>query len=439
MFKIKNICVWFAFVAAPVAVAPSALAAELSTSGEFLDGVAAIVNEGVVLKSQFRKQLATIKQRAEEQQMQLPPDDVLHEQVLERLILNEIQLQRAARIGLAEQISDQVVNQAIGRIAAQNNVPFEDMPQFMLRQGVDYAEFREGLREEIMINELKGIEVMRRIRVSEREIDQCIIDLESNVVVNSDWLLSHILLSVSEGAGADEIATVEAQAAEIRQRLLDNADFRELAARYSQGPTALEGGSLGWLPGQQIPSMFTEVLQDMKAGDISEPFRTANSIHIVKVDDLRSAVERSEIKQANVRHILISPNEIIDDATAKQRLDEALEKIRAGGDFGEQAKLLSDDPGSANLGGELGWSVTSDFAPEFMAAADTVEIGTITEPFRTQFGWHILEVTDRRVYDNTEELKERNCVVRIRGSKQEEETLLWLQRMRDEAFVDARI
>lgn len=439
MFKIKNICVLLAFVAAPVALAPTALAAELSTSGEFLDGVAAIVNEGVVLKSQFRKQLATIIQRAEEQQMQLPPDDVLHEQVLERLILNEIQLQRAARIGLAEQISDQVVNQAIGRIAAQNNVPFEDMPQFMRRQGIDYAEFREGLREEIMINELKGIEVMRRIRVSEREIEQCIIDLESNVVVNSDWQLSHILLSVSEGAGADEIAAVEAQAADIRQRLLDNADFRELAARYSQGPTALEGGSLGWLPGQQIPSMFTEVLQDMKAGDISEPFRTANSIHIVKVDDLRSAVERSEIKQANVRHILISPNEIIDDATAKQRLDEALEKIRAGGDFGEQAKLLSDDPGSANLGGELGWSVTSDFAPEFMAAADNAEIGTITEPFRTQFGWHILEVTDRRVYDNTEELKERNCVVRIRGSKQEEETLLWLQRMRDEAFVDARI
>jgi peptidyl-prolyl cis-trans isomerase SurA len=154
---------------------------------------------------------------------------------------------------------------------------------------------------------------------------------------------------------------------------------------------------------------------------------------------LRSAVERSEINQSKIRHILVSPNEIIDDATAKQRLEGALEKIRAGEDFGEQAKLLSDDPGSANLGGDLGWSETSSYAPEFKATADAAEIGVISEPFRTQFGWHILEVLERRVYDNTDEIKEMNCVGRIRASKQEEETLLWLQRMRDEAFVDTRL
>jgi peptidyl-prolyl cis-trans isomerase SurA len=159
----------------------------------------------------------------------------------------------------------------------------------------------------------------------------------------------------------------------------------------------------------------------------------------VKVDNLRSAVERSEINQSKIRHILISPNEIIDDATAKQRLDDALEKIRGGEEFAEQAKLMSDDPGSANLGGDLGWSETSSFAPEFKAAADSAETGVITEPFRTQFGWHILEVLERRVYDNTDEIKEQNCIVRIRNSKQEEETLLWLQRMRDEAFVESRI
>ena len=434
MFKINNLCVLLALVVAPVVVAD-----ELSDKGEFLDGVAAIVNEGVVLKSQFESQLSTIIERAEEQEMQLPAEAVLREQVLERLILTEIQLQRAARIGLAEQISDQVVNQAIGRIAAQQGIPFEEMPQFLQTQGVVYSEFRDGVREEIMISELKGIEVTRSIRVSEREIEQCIIDLESNVVVNSDWELSHILLPIGENASAEEIAVIDQQAADIYARLQDNADFRQLAARYSDGATALEGGSLGWLPGQQIPSIFTEILQDLQAGDISEPFRTANSIHIVKVDDLRSAVERSEINQTMVRHILISPNEIIDDATAKQRLEEAIQKIRGGEDFGEQAKLLSDDPGSANLGGELGWSVVSDFAPEFAQAAEDSEIGVVTEPFRTQFGWHILEVTDRRVYDNTEELKESNCVVRIRGGKQEEETLLWLQRMRDEAFVETRI
>jgi peptidyl-prolyl cis-trans isomerase SurA len=434
VLKIKTLCAAIALVAAPLSVAD-----ELSETGEFLDGVAAIVNEGVVLKSQFQRQLATIKERAAEQDMQLPPDDVLNEQILERLIVTEIQMQRADRIGLVEQISDQYINSAIQRIADSNGVRFEDMPALLAEDGVAYAEFRESLREELTINELKGIEVTRNIRVSEREIQQCIIDLETNVVVNSDWEVSHILLTIPESANADVVTAIEQSADDIYARLQDNADFRELAARYSEGPTALEGGSLGWLSGQQIPSIFTEVLQDMKAGDVSEPFRTSNSIHVVKVDNLRSAVEKSEINQSKIRHILVSPNEIIDDATARQRLDDAVEKIRAGEDFSEHAKLLSDDPGSANLGGDLGWSEVSSFAPEFRTAAEEAEIGVITEPFRTQFGWHVLEVLERRVYDNTDEIKEQNCVVRIRNSKQEEETLLWMQRMRDEAFVDSRI
>ncbi|HNP62579.1 MAG TPA: peptidylprolyl isomerase [Woeseiaceae bacterium] len=432
--KINNLCAVVALVAAPVVFAD-----ELSDSGEFLDGVAAVVNEGVVLKSQFEKQLAAVRMNAELQGMQLPPEDILREQVLERLIVNEIQMQRADRIGLSAQISDQVVNAAIQRLADQNQVRFEDIPAMLAEDGINYAEFREGLREDLTLNELKGIEVLRQIRVSDREITQCIIDLETNVVVNSDWQLSHILLSIGEGASAEAVAAIEAKAQEIYRSLKDGADFRQLAARHSEGRTALEGGSLGWLNGQQIPSIFTDVLQDMKPGDISEPFRTSNSLHIVKVDNLRSAVERSEINQAKIRHILISPNEIIDDATAKQRLEDAAAAIAAGADFGEQAKLLSDDPGSANLGGDLGWSETSSFAPEFKAAADEAEIGVITPPFRTQFGWHILEVLDRRVYDNTDEMKRRNCVSRIRTSKLEEETLLWLQRLRDEAFVDTRI
>lgn len=434
MLKIKTLCAVTALATAPVLVAD-----ELSEEGEFLDGVAAIVNEGIVLRSQFDKQLAMIRQRAADQGMQLPPEDVLQEQVLERLIVNEVQMQRAERIGLTQQISDQYINASIQRIADQNQVRFEDLPALLAEDGVDYAEFRESLREELTINELKSIEVLRNIRVSEREIEQCILDLETNVVVNSDWQLSHILITIPESANAEVVTALQQSAADIYARLQDGADFRELAARYSEGQTALEGGSLGWMNGQQIPSIFTDILQDMKAGEFTEPFRTSNSLHIVKVDDLRSAVERSEIKQAKIRHILISPNEIIDDATAKQRLEDALAKIRDGEDFGEQAKLLSDDPGSANLGGDLGWAETDTFAPEFKATADAAEVGVISEPFRTQFGWHVLEVIERRVYDNTDELKERNCVARIRTSKQEEETLLWLQRMRDEAFVDSRI
>jgi peptidyl-prolyl cis-trans isomerase SurA len=434
VLKIKYLCAVVALLAAPVVIAD-----ELSETGEFLDGVVAIVNEGVVLKSQFDAQLKLIKANAAAQGIALPPEDILNEQILERLIVTEIQMQRAERIGLVEQISDQYVNSSIQRIADQNNIPFEDMPAMLAQDGVDYAEFRESLREELTLNELKGIEVTRNIRVSEREIEQCIIDLENNVVVNSDWQLSHILLTIPESSSTEAAAEIQRIADDIYVRLQDSADFRELAARFSEGSTALEGGSLGWLKGQQIPSIFTEVLQDLKVGDITPPFRTPNSIHIVKVDNLRSAIERSEINQTKIRHILISPNAIIDDATAKQRLEDAVEKIHGGEDFGEQAKLLSDDPGSANLGGDLGWAETTTFAPEFRDAADNAELNVVSEPFRTQFGWHVLEVLERRVYDNTEEIKERNCIGRIRASKQEAETLLWMQRMRDEAFVDLRI
>ncbi len=432
MFKIKNICAVAALATAPVAVAD-----ELSETGEFLDGVAAIVNEGVVLKSQLNLQIDTVAKNAEQQGIPLPPMDVLEEQLLERLILTEIQLQRASRIGL--NVSDQNLNSAIANIAAQNQVAFEDMPRLLAQDGVDYAQFRQQLREEITVDQLRRIEVGQSINVTEREIEQCVADLEGNVVANSEYELSHILLTFNEAASSDEIREVEEMANEIYQQIQDGADFRELAVRHSKGPTALQGGSLGWMQGQQVPTVFTDVLQDMGRGEVSEPIRAASSFHLVRVDDLRSAVERSEVNQANVRHILIMPNEIIDDATARQRLEEALGKIRDGEDFGEQAKLLSDDPGSANLGGELGWAGPNTYAPEFEATIAASEIGVISEPFRTQFGWHILEVIDRRVYDNTEEMKERNCDLRIRNGKMEEESQLWIQRLRDEAFVEPKI
>lgn len=424
-------------VAAVLLAAPPAFADELSTTGEFLDGIAAVVNEGVVLKSQMAEQMETIRRNAAAQGMQLPPEDVLVEQVLERLILTEIQLQRAERIGL--RISDEMINQSIAAIAAQNGVSFEEMPALLAKDGLDYTKFRRTLREEITVSQLRRIEVSQSINVSEREIEQCIADLEGNVVANSEYELSHILLPLPEGASADDIAEVEAIANQVYAQISNGADFREMAARYSKGPTALEGGSLGWMQGAQVPTLFTDVLQDMGKGDVSQPVRAASSFHIVKVDDLRSAVQRSEVKQARVRHILIQPNELIDDATAKQRLEDALEAIRGGADFGEQAKLLSDDPGSANLGGDLGWAGPGTYAPEFEQTIAESEVGVISEPFRTQFGWHVLEVTDRRVYDNTEDVKRNNCDQRIRAGKVEEESMQWMQRLRDEAFVEKRI
>lgn len=432
MFKFKCL---FAIVA--LSAAPAVAAEELSESGEFLDGVAAIVNEGIVLKSQLRDQLAMILRQADTEQIQLPPANVLQDQVLERLILGEVQLQRAARIGL--HVSDQMLNQAIERVAQQNDVRLEDMPALLAKDGINYADFRRDLRDEITLEQLRRIDVGQRINVSPREIEQCIADLEDNVVVNSDYSLSHILVSLPEAASAEHIEEVRAKLDDIYQQIMDGADFRAMAIRYSEGSTALEGGALGWMPGEQVPTLFIDVIATLEAGEISKPFRSASSFHLVKVNELRSALQRSEINQVKARHILVTPNEIIDDATAQQRLDDALTRIKDGEDFAELAKLLSDDPGSAVVGGDLGWAEAGSFVPEFEAMLNSMAIGDISEPFRSPFGWHIIEVLDRRVYDNTEDEKQRRCDLRIRNDKMEEETQLWMRRLRDEAYVDKRI
>ncbi|HSD68503.1 MAG TPA: peptidylprolyl isomerase [Woeseiaceae bacterium] len=412
-------------------------AAELSETGVMLDGIAAIVNEGVVLKSQLYRDTATIVARARAQGMQLPPDDILQQQVLERLIVEEAQLQRAERIGL--QISDQMLNEAILRVAQQNGIPFEQLPEVLAKDGINYADYRRDTRKQITLEQLRRIEVIGRISVAPREIQQCLDDLEDNVVVNSEYDLAHILVSVPESATGEQIDAADAEANDVYRQLLLGADFSEMAVRHSDSQTGLEGGQLGWLKGDQLPTMFYNVVGNLKPGEVSNPVRTVSGFHIVKVNDMRSAIQRSEIEQVKVRHILITPNEIIDDQTARQRLDDARKQLQEGADFGELAKLMSDDPGSANEGGEMGWAGPGTFVPEFEQVANSSDPGVVSEPFRSRFGWHILEVMDRRTYDNTEDLKQENCDLQIRNSKLASETELWLRRIRDEAYVEIRI
>ena len=465
MFKINSLCAIVALLAAPLVAAqdlpetddPPAEAAEAVADappeaasffagppaeeaepvGELLDSVAAIVNEGIVLKSEYLETLELIVTQSEQEGWPLPPDDILEEQVLERVILNEIQLQRAEMIGL--QVSDQMLNQVIANVAAKRGIAFEDLPVVMSREGIDYQNFRRQMRDDITLEQLRRIEVEQKINVSPREIENCVADVEDNVVVNSDYDLSHILLSFPEAASATQIDDIVGIAKDIYERATDGADFRELAVRFSDGPSALQGGALGWMQGEQVPTVFIEILAPLSAGDVSEPFRTAASIHIVKVNAMRSAVEHSEEDQINVRHILVMPNEIIDDQTARQRVVDAHERIVAGEEFADLAKLLSDDPGSANDGGDLGWAGPGTFVTEFQAAVDLLEAGEMSEPFRSPFGWHIVEVLGRRVYDTTEDLKEQNCAARIRNGKLGDETQLWRRRLRDEAYIDIRM
>ena len=236
-----------------------------------------------------------------------------------------------------------------------------------------------------------------------------------------------------------EVVEAEEEANLVYSRLEDGADFGRLAIRYSDSQTGLEGGDLGWREGNQLPTMFSDVVGNMSIGDYSKPIRTISGFHLVKILDLRGVIQKSEIEQSLVRHILITPDEIIDEETAKQRLEDAVERIRGGEDFGEVAKLLSDDPGSANNGGDMGWTNPGTFVPEFEEVANNLELGVMSEPFRSRFGWHVIEVLDRRIYDNTEDLKEQSCVQRVQNSKLANESELWIRRIRDEAFVDSRI
>lgn len=414
----------------------SASAEDLSTTGELLDSIAAVVNEGVVLTSELNRQTALISQRAMEQGLQLPPPSVLREQVLERLIIEQIQLQLADRIGI--QISDQMLSSAIAQVAAENGIPFERLPEVLAEQGIDYAAYRRDMRKELTLDQLRRIDVAQRISVTPREVQQCIADLEDNAVVNSEYNLSHILISVPPSATAQQYEEAQTEALYVYQQLQGGADFGEMAVRYSDSQNSLEGGSLGWRSGDMLPTIFSDVVVNMQAGDVTEPIRAASGFHLVRVNEIRGINQKSEIEQMKIRHILITPNEIIDDETAKQRLEDAREKLEAGADFGELAKLLSDDPGSANQGGDLGWRGPGEFVPEFEKVAQGMEIGEVSEPFKSRFGWHILEVTDHRVYDNTEDLKEQNCIQRVRNGKLAEETELWVRRLRDEAYVNIR-
>lgn len=426
-------------IAAPLVLITIALsnAKELSTTGEMLDGIAAIVNEGVVLKSQLQKEIKTITLRASQEDMQLPSEDIIQEQVLESLIVEEIQLQRAERIGL--QLSDQILNTTIANISQQNNIPFEKLPEALAAEGIDYAEYRRDIRKNLILEQLRDIEVIRKITVSPREIDVCLEDFEDGVVSNSEYNLSHILISAPESATIEDFTTIEREAEDIHEQLIAGANFGEIAIQFSDSQTGLDGGSLGWRKGSELPTIFSDIVKSLKVDEISRPYRTKSGFHIVKINDLRSTFSRSEVEQMKVRHILVVPNEIIDNATAKQKLTDAQREIQNGKNFSDIATILSEDPGSKDSGGDMGWVNPGTFVEEFENVAKNLEIGVVSEPFRSRFGWHILEVLGRRTHDNTEERKESICSNSIRNSKFTDEVELWLRRIRDEAYVEIRI
>jgi peptidyl-prolyl cis-trans isomerase SurA len=415
----------------------SAQTRDMSSTGVALDRVIAIVNEGVVLQSQLDAQSALIADRLQSQGSQLPPADVIRQQVLERLILQEIQVQRAERLGV--QVPDEMLNEALRDVAKRNNIEFEQMPSALEQQGVDYATYREEMRREIMLSMLRQRDVFPRIYVSPREVEQALERDASQAGVNTEYDVSHILLSLPESATTEEMSKVEALAHDIHDRAAAGEDFGQLALAYSKAQSALERGKLGWRRMGQLPQFIGDLVMNMESGNVSEPVRTPTGFHIVRLDGTRGGDSGPVmVEQLHARHVLLRPNEVQDDATTRQRLAAIRDRILAGEDFAALASVTSEDPGSASRGGDLGWTSPGTFDPAFEAVLTKLQPDEISEPFRTQFGWHIVQLLGRRTYDQSDELRRQRVVTALRESKVDEETELWLRRLRDEAYVEIR-
>lgn len=409
---------------------------ELSARGELLDGIAAVVNDGVVLKSELQAELNRIVQRLQAQGTKIPPERTLTRQVLERLVITRIQLQRAERLGV--QISDETLNNALASIAQRNQVSLADLPRRLADEGIDYAAYRQELREQLAIDQLRQRDVLSRISVTPREIDEYLARQVGRAAFNTEYELSQILVAVPSSASPDEVAAAGKKAREIHERLRAGEDFAQLAVTYSDGQQALEGGALGWLKGDELPTVFADVVPGLQKGQIAEPIRSASGFHLVRLNDQRGGEAIIE-RQTHVRHILIAPNEVLDNDTARDKLVGIRERILAGDDFSAVARAVSDDPGSKNEGGDLGWMGPGALVPEFQAAADALEEKTLSEPVRSPFGWHLIEVLGRRTQDTTEEVKRQQAALAIRNSRLGEEMELWARRLRDQAFIEYRI
>jgi peptidyl-prolyl cis-trans isomerase SurA len=409
---------------------------DIGVHGEMLDRIAAIVNDGLVLKSELDAQMDAVTKRLQEQKVELPSQSVLKQQVLDRLIVQEIQTQHAKRVGLT--VSDEQLNGALQEIAGRNKIPFDQLPTALSAQGVDYKQYREAMRKELTLSTLRQRDVIAHINVTPHELEQFLTRQQTSAA-NDEFNVSHILLSLPEAATPQQLEEITHKAQDLAARASKGEDFAQLAIANSNSQTALDGGQLGWRKGTQLPEFILQLVTKMKPGEVAEPVRTPSGFHIVKLNERRSGEAQVIINQIHVRHILMKPNELDDDETVRQKLSKLRDRIMKGEDFAGIASTASADPGSAPDGGDLGWSGPGTFVPEFDKAIADLKVNEITEPFKTRYGWHIVQMLGTRTYDSTDDVRRQHAFAAIRESKADEETELWLRRLRDEAFVEIKM
>jgi peptidyl-prolyl cis-trans isomerase SurA len=405
-------------------------------AADYLDGIAAIVEDDIILDSELVSEVQNIVARLQKQDVQLPPKEILYKQVLERLIIDKLQTQLAQRAGM--NISDAYVNLSIEKIARSNRMSMETFKASLATEGMSFADFQKNVRKEITINQLRSREIGARIKVSDQAVKHYLETTMSTADRSVQYLVGHILLSLPEGADAKSIQKKSVAANEIVKQLRTGVDFKQVSVAQSESDSALKGGDLGWRTINQLPSLFVDAVKALQKGDVAEPIRSPSGFHILQLLD-STGNESHIITETHVRHILIKTNELINDAEAKKRLGVILARITDGDDFAALAKANSKDTGSAIKGGDLSWVVPGLLVPPFEKAMNDLALNEISLPIQTQFGWHIIQVLDRRTKDNTEKFKFEQARDELRKRKIEEETEHWLRRLRDEAYIDIRL
>jgi len=403
---------------------------------EELDSIVAVVNKDVVVQSELDHQIALLIPKIQGRGTQLPPRADLERQVLERMILKRLQVQKAKDLGIS--VDDAMLTEAISNIAARNGMTLEELRSTLEAGGMRFEDFSEDTREQLVTTRLQTQEVVKNISVTDQEIERFLQRNANRLIERTDVRLSHILVAVAEGAPTETVKKAEAKAQDLVKRLRSGADFARLAVHFSDGRHALEGGDLGWFPIGRVPSLAEEAAQSLAKGEITEPLRSPSGFHILKLADFKGS-KPEVVTQTHVRHILIRTNEIVSDDDARTRLEQLRIRIVGGDDFATLARSHSDDTGSALKGGDLGWMNPGDTVPEFENEMNSLEPGQVSKPFKSSFGWHIVQVVERRTQDTTDEIMRLKAREAVRERKADEAIEAWLRQLRDEAYVEIRL
>ena len=427
-----------AMIAATLALTGNYAAGAQASGGRvvLLDRIIAVVNEEVITRRDLDDRMKVVTIQLKEQGTPAPPVDVLERQVLDRMIYTRVQLQFAKETGL--RVDDGQLDSAIGRIAENNKISPAQMRATLEKDGVSFAKFREDIRDEIVMSRLREREVDNKITVADSEVDNLLKTLQLQDGKTEEFDLSHILIRVPEQVSPEQLRDRRGRAEKALAQISGGADFRQVAASFSEAPDAVQGGAMGWRELTRLPSIFAEAVKTMKPGEVSPILRSPNGLHIVRLNGRRGQDAPVIVSQTHPRHILIKTSEVVSESEARDRLIKLKERLDNNADFAELARLQSED-GSASRGGDLGWLSPGDTVPEFEKAMDALKVSEISGPVRSPFGWHLIQVLERRNEDMSKQQQRLQARVSLRAQKADEAYQEWLRQLRDKAFVEYRL